>query len=218
MNSPVDPGASNLPASTRIQPNLPLGTGGSPPPSSEFQSLMQSLPAASPQKASEAQSPFDIFEGKQNTTPQETSLDSLLQQISSSRTTADDISTQFKDNPTLKLSQGQNQILRDKLSDSSAHFRSVNQTLGVNPGEQPEIPAGSKPIERFLSYVTDGQSQLDMAQQQLSDLQAKGENLNPSDFLLIQVKLSKAQRQLEYSSILLSKAVDDFKQLMSVQI
>jgi hypothetical protein len=36
--------------------------------------------------------------------------------------------------------------------------------------------------------------------------------------LLIQVKMNKAQQALEYSSVLLGKAVEDIKTLFNVQI
>jgi hypothetical protein len=42
--------------------------------------------------------------------------------------------------------------------------------------------------------------------------------MSPGDFLLVQLKLNKAQQLLEFSSVLLSNAVSDIKQFMQIQI
>ncbi len=45
------------------------------------------------------------------------------------------------------------------------------------------------------------------AQQQLQNLKDKGKSINPGDFLLVQVKMNKAQQEIEFTSVLLSNAV-----------
>nr|NGX26748.1 hypothetical protein [Chlamydiota bacterium] len=79
-------------------------------------------------------------------------------------------------------------------------------------------PKGSGPLQKFLGLVTDGQNQLEAAKQKLTDLSAKGEDLRPAEMLMIQIKLNKAQQELEYSSLLLGKAVDDLKMMMNIQL
>ena len=69
-----------------------------------------------------------------------------------------------------------------------------------------------------MNYLADGQQQLVSAQRQLQSLKAKGDSLAPADFLLIQVKLNKAQQELDFTSVLLSNAVSGFKTLMNVQL
>ena len=71
---------------------------------------------------------------------------------------------------------------------------------------------------KFLNYIGDGQANLAAAQQQLMNLKGKGDALKPADFLAIQIKLAHAQQEIEYASIMLSKAVDDFKTLMNIQL
>jgi hypothetical protein len=83
---------------------------------------------------------------------------------------------------------------------------------------EPDATTFSGPLGKFLALLKDGQSQLASAQKQLQDLKDKGTNITPGDFLLIQVKISKATQELEYTSVLLSNAVQDFKTLMQVQL
>ena len=69
-----------------------------------------------------------------------------------------------------------------------------------------------------MNYLADGQQQLASAQRQLQSLKAKGDSLAPADFLLVQVKLNKAQQELDFTSVLLANAVSGFKTLMNVQL
>ncbi len=52
----------------------------------------------------------------------------------------------------------------------------------------------------------------------LAQISAKGEQMSPSDMLMVQIKLNKAQQELEYSSLLLGKAIDDLKMMMNIQL
>jgi hypothetical protein len=69
-----------------------------------------------------------------------------------------------------------------------------------------------------MSLINDGSSQIAGAKQKLADFAHSNGTLNPAELLLVQVKINQAQQQIEFSSMLLSKAVDDFKQLMNIQI
>ncbi len=77
---------------------------------------------------------------------------------------------------------------------------------------------GARPIERFINYVTDGENQLTAAQQKISEMQSKGGELRPADFLLIQVKMGQAQQEIEFSSTLLAKVIDSIKQTLNIQL
>jgi hypothetical protein len=56
------------------------------------------------------------------------------------------------------------------------------------------------------------------AQNQLMNLKGKGADLKPADFLSIQLKLAHAQQEIEYASIMLSKAVEDIKTMFNIQL
>ena len=49
-------------------------------------------------------------------------------------------------------------------------------------------------------------------------LQKGGAGLNPGDLLLVQIKMNKAQQLIDFSTVVMSKAIDDIKQLFNLQI
>ncbi len=89
--------------------------------------------------------------------------------------------------------------------------------MGAEVPDPTKVPDTANPVERFLGYVSDGQNQLLAAKAQLQELGQTG-TANPADLMLVQIKLSQAQQELEYSSILLSKVVDIFKQMLNIQL
>jgi hypothetical protein len=118
--------------------------------------------------------------------------------------------------PGLVFKRSEQSLLNTKLSETNNYIRASAKKLGYEPPPL-EIPAKAPPIAKFISYITDGQNQLVEVQNQLSTLSVRGE-LKPEQLLLIQVKLSQAQQELEYSSVLLAKTIDFLKQTMNIQI
>lgn len=117
----------------------------------------------------------------------------------------------------LKLKQSQRYLLRSKLKNANGYLKAANAKMGVEvPQTAPATGGGI--LGKFLDYVSEGQSNLAAAQQQLLNLKGKGDALKPADFLAIQLKLAHAQQEIEYASIMLSKAVDDMKTLMNIQL
>lgn len=178
-----------------------------------FKSYMEQ--AQGPQKAGGAAqiSPFDLAHGGALPSP---SYDNLLAQTVNAQNALGGLKTQL-DYPNLKVNEAHRRLLDGKLSDSNAMFRSAAAKMGA-PISPDTAGAAKNPVEKFLNMVTDGQSQMLAAKKQLQDLKDKGEQLNPGDMLLIQLKLNKAQQLLEFSSVVLSKAVDSFKSLMQIQL
>ena len=200
----------------RVQPTLPLGTGGKALPSGTFQSYMEGAKGPNLGKATGQQSPFDVMQS-QSLAASGADVKTLLTQVVTAQSTIGDLNNELN-TPKLKLKQSQRWLLKQKLSNSNAHLRSANEKLGNPAAAAFEEPKEGGPLVKFMSYLTDGQTQLNQAHQKLSELSASGKTLNPTDLLLIQIKLSKAQQEMEYSSVVLSKAVDDMKTLMNVQL
>lgn len=184
------------------------------PQESTFQSFMEQAPSGKPGQASPLASPFDL-PGHPSGLPTAPTLDTLLQQTKSAQLTLGDINSQLN-TPNLRLKQSSKYLLRNKLSDANAHLLTANGKLGAEIPQPSVIPSG--PLGKFVGLVTDGQNQLVAAQKQLQSLQAKGAHLTPADLLLVQVKLNMAQQEMEYSSVVLAKAVEDIKTLFSVQL
>lgn len=143
----------------------------------------------------------------------------MLTQVKHAHSTLGDISNQLN-TPKLKLRSSDKYLLKNKLNNTTANLRAVNAKLGTNEEKQEEaLPAKFQgPLGRFMNLLADGQQQLVSAQKQLQSLKSKGSSLAPADFLLIQVKLNKAQQELDFTSVLLSNAVSGFKTLMQVQL
>lgn len=161
-------------------------------------------------------SPFDLAHG-QSPLAQGANLDTLLTQAKTAQTTLGDINNQLN-TKNLKLKQSQRYLLRNKLSDATTMLKAANAKAG---GEMPPAPTPSSSggvLGKFLDFVADGQNHITAIQKQLTDLKAKGDSLNPADFLSIQLKMGHAQQEIEYASIMLSKAVEDMKMLFNVQL
>jgi hypothetical protein len=143
-------------------------------------------------------------------------MDSLVSQVGTMQDSMGNLHNQLK-TKNLTLNRSQQHLLRNKLSDASDHLRAVNGKLGV---ETPPMntPKGGGPIERFLSFVTDGEKQMNAAKAQLESIKASDEPLNPSDLMLLQIKLNQAQQEIEYSSILLGKVITAMTQILNTQL
>ena len=182
-----------------------------------FQSYMQAgeaNPLTQAPKTAQV-SPFDLAHG--TVPPAGPTMGTLIAQASSAQSGLGDLSNQLN-TPNLKLKQSSKYILKNKLASAKAHIRSASVKAGAKETPDSEVPAGAGPVQKFLALVTDGQNQLEEAKRQIQTLKDKGTNITPGDMLLIQIKLNKAQTEIEYSSVLLSKAVDDMKMLMNIQL
>lgn len=141
----------------------------------------------------------------------------VLAQVDQARSTLGDLSS-YLSTPNLKLKAGQKSLLGAKLADANTHLQAVTAKLGGEEIQTPRNLNFTGPFGKFLHYLADGQAQLEAAKGQLQGLKNKGEQLSPGDFLLIQIKMNKAQQELDFSSVMLSNAVQGFKMLMQVQL
>ncbi len=205
----------------RIEATFPFGEGQKEvgTPTQSFSSFMQQPEAgstASQLSKTHMPSPFDLAQGTRPMagTP---NIDTLLGQIQLGQNTMSNIQNQLS-YPNLKLKASQRYVIKNKLSDAGTNLRAASARMGMPAQEGTSPVKGSGPLVQFLQYVTDGMNQMESAKQQLNNLKNKGQNLTPGDFLLIQIKLNKAQQELDFTSVMLSKAVEDFKMLMNVQL
>lgn len=160
-------------------------------------------------------SPAEIPQTAQTQRPPP-SIDSILAQVGTAQDSLGNLNNQLN-KKDLQLTNSQKTLLRSKLSNSSTHLRAVSETLGLDtPPPPPQTDKG--PLAKFLGYVADGETQMKGVQMKLGEMQASGKPLNPADLLLMQVKMGQAQQELEYSSLLLSKAVSGITQLLNTQL
>ncbi len=206
---------------TRLDPTKRIGeeqkTGGTPtPPGGEpFESYMQKAAQAPAAGGTPSISPFDLPQAGTPLAGTPT-FDTLLTQVKSAHSMLGDINNQLT-TPNLKLKQSSRYLLRNKLGDANKNVKAANAKLGAEIPPPPS-PSGGGIVGKFLDYVSEGQSNLMAAQNQLLSMKDQGTSMNPGDFLAIQLKLAHAQQNIEYASIMLGKAVDDMKTLFNVQI
>jgi hypothetical protein len=203
----------------KIDPTRPISEDEQPQqqPTRSFKSVMNEQNEQQVQGSQSHQpSPFDLPQGGKAQLPAPTEA-SVVAQMNSTSSTLADIQNQLN-TKNLQLKPSQKYLLRNKLTESNSLIRSAATKVGVDPGPLPQGASQQSPIAKFLSLVTDGQNQLQSATNSIKSLQAKGGQINSGELLMVQVKLAKAQQELEYTSTLLSKAVDDLKTLFNIQI
>ena len=160
-------------------------------------------------------SPFDLASQTPKSGIVSPNLATIQSSMNLAQNTLGDLQSQLN-NPNLKLKASQKHLVQNKLEDVNINLQSASGKLGVAPVESSS--SGTGPLAKYLNYVSDGMNQLQAAQNQIAHLQEKGTNLGPADFLTIQLKLNKAQQEIDFTSMLLSKAVEGVKTLMNVQI
>lgn len=213
--SPLDdvPGTDRIVRAAPVGEDRHLGT-----PTQPFSSYMEEAKSATlggPARTPLA-SPFEIAAGQTTLTPTPT-LDTLTQQVTNAQSTLGDVNT-YLSNPNLKLKQSSKYLLKNKLTDANTHMRTAATHMGAKVPDEQEISPGAGPIQRFIGYVTNGQNLMEESKRRLNEMKNSGESMKPADFLLIQVQMNLAQQSLEYSSVVLSKAMDDIKTIMSIQL
>ncbi len=204
----------------RLDPIKNIGedkqSGGPVPQQGSFDAYMEKAgQQPNPTGKTGEVSPFDLA---QNQTPlaQGPTFDSLLAQTKSVQGMLGDINTNLQ-TKNLKLKASDRASLRSKLTNANSYLKAANVKMGADVPETP-TPAGGGIISKFLGYVTDGQANLQAAQQQLMSMKSKGGALKPADFLAIQLKLAHAQQEIEYASMMLANAVSGLKTLFNIQL
>lgn len=76
----------------------------------------------------------------------------------------------------------------------------------------------TNPVERFLSFLSDGQSQLDHLGDELERMSINKKEMAPVAMLAVQVKVGQIQQELELFSNLLNQALQSIKTVMNIQV
>jgi hypothetical protein len=218
------------PAEERIFPSKPIEAGptAGQPSGAAFQSYME---GAGKQQRGAGQLPgAGAMPGTAQTTAPTTpgtttpSMQTLSAQVATSQDRLVNVQNQLnkvkraqEQNPDVGLTRSQTHLIRNKLTDATDHLRAANAKMGAPVPDAP-TPPGSGPIGRFLGYILDGENQLKSAREQLSTMAKNGDQLNPADMMLVQIRLNQAEQEISYASLLLSKVVSNLSQLLSTQL
>jgi len=198
-----------------ITPLHERSSPGALPTTSNFSSYMHK---ASPAPTSTLQSPMELAQGGIRANPATANAQGVLAQIELMQGAMQTMQGQLA-TPQLKMSPSQKYLLRNKFLSANSSLQAVQERMGSQDQESKEQEEdSSSPVTQFLRYLTDGMQQLDAAKAQLANLKDKASDLTPMDFLFIQLQLAKAQQEIEFTSIMLSKMVDGFKMIMNIQL
>lgn len=127
--------------------------------------------------------------------------------------------------PDVQVKHSMQQLLSNKLSHIDESLKVALSKAGVEfaPAGTEALSAtnprvATNPIERFLSFVTDGQSQLQNLGHELQVMSLTKKELSPVNMLAVQVKVGQIQQELELFSAMLSKALESIKTIMNIQV
>jgi hypothetical protein len=201
-----------VPRIDQVEAARPLeGTGEETVSGKPFSSYMEEAPTSGTQNSNV--SPMDLARPATSPSAPPT-VESVTTQMQAASSSLGDLQNKLN-TPNLKLKPSQKYLLRNKLQEAHSQIRQVAEKAGVDVGPPPSPLTRNNPLGKFLSMLTDGEAKLNSAQQTIASF--KGQ-LQPADLLLMQYKLTRAQQEIEYSSVLLSKAVDDIKTIFNIQI
>lgn len=210
-SSPIDKTPDRITPGKALEPDKPLAQ----PPSS-FESYMQDSGGqakGSTQTTGASQAAPVRPQAMQTAGP---TFDSLIGQARNAQDGLGTIGEQLQ-TPNLKLKRSQAHLLKNKLQDTNEYAQAAADKLGVAT-DSLKTPSGASPIGRFLAYVGHGQDQMESIEGELKRLSASNTEIQPGAMLYIQVKMSQAQQEIEYSTTLLGKVIDSIKQIMNTQL
>lgn len=201
-------GPSEIQPTKRIEGN----EGLQKPASQPFSSYMEGNNATASQQA--LPSPMDVLnEGKIKSG--DLSPTSVLNRLNSTSTTLGNMQNQLQ-TKNLQLRPEDTMRIRSNLTKANESIRYAADIAQVPHSK--EVPKKRNPIEKFLTLISDGQSNLNEIQNKVSKLGSDGKDIDFTEIMRIQIQLSKAQREVELASIILSKALSSMQMLFNVQI
>lgn len=120
--------------------------------------------------------------------------------------------------PNLEIKGSVQTLLRNKLNHIDENLKIALDKAGLDyvPPEKPTSLA--KPIERFLGMLTHSQSQLETLAEDVRTMSVMDKELSPASMLLIQIKVSYIQQEIELFTSMLNKALESTKTIMNVQV
>lgn len=121
--------------------------------------------------------------------------------------------------PDLELKPGTQTLLQNKLSHIDENLRVAMSKAGLE--YHPTAHLDNKtvnPIERFLGFLTSGQSQLASLSNEVNQMHLNNKEISPANMLRIQMKVGYITQEIEFFTAVLNKALESTKTIMNVQV
>lgn len=111
-------------------------------------------------------------------------------------------------------------LLRNRLSHIDDNVKIALNKAGIEHTPPPAAAGTGKtnPVEKFMSYLTNSQNQLENMHSTIESMSMTGKQISPANMLAIQMKMGYIQQQVELFTSLLNKALESTKTLMNVQV
>ena len=123
--------------------------------------------------------------------------------------------------PNLQLKSSVQGLMNNKLTHIDENIKIALSKAGAEYPSDTGVQQAKgliNPIEQYLGYLTDSQSQLRSLGTQLKTIGDNKQDITPANMLAIQIKVGYIQQELEFFSGLLNKALESTKTLMNVQV
>lgn len=202
-------GPSEIQPTKRIEGN----EGLQKPASQPFSSYMEGNNAITPQPT--LPSPMDVLNQGKINSKENISPASVMNQLNSTSSALGNMQNQLQ-TKNLQLRPEDSMRMRSNLTKANEGIRYAADIAQVPHSNN--VPQKRNPIEKFLTLISDGQNNLNEIQNKVSKLGSDGKDIDFTEIMRIQIQLSKAQREVEFASIILSKALSSMQMLFNVQI
>lgn len=121
--------------------------------------------------------------------------------------------------PNLELRPATQTLLQNKLVHIDENLRVALSKAGLEYAPSKELESKSvNPIERFLGFLTHGQSQLASLSGEVNTMHLNQKEISPANMLRIQLKMGYITQEIEFFSAVLNKALESTKTIMNIQV
>jgi hypothetical protein len=120
--------------------------------------------------------------------------------------------------PNLEIKSSVQTLLRNKLSHIDENLKVALDNAGLEYKPPEKANSLAKPIDRFLGLLTHSQSQLETLAEDVKTMSLMEKELSPASMLMIQIKVSYIQQEIELFTSMLNKALESTKTIMNVQV
>jgi hypothetical protein len=127
------------------------------------------------------------------------------------------IKTKLK-TPELEIKPATQTMLQNKLSHIDENLRVALSKAGVEYTPPVQQDKTVNPVERFLGFVTHGQSQLALLGEEINQMHLNNKEISPANMLRIQMKVGYISQEIEFFTAVLNKALESTKTIMNVQV
>jgi len=120
--------------------------------------------------------------------------------------------------PNLEIKAPVQTLLKNKLNHIDDNLKVALDKAGLDYVHPPKVTTLAKPVERFLGLLTHSQTQLQTLAEDVHNMSLLDKELSPASMLLIQIKVSYIQQEIELFTSMLNKALESTKTIMNVQV